>query len=79
MEEIKTKIKNFLERFFRKQELKDEDDMFSLGVVNSLFAMQLVTFLEKEFKIKITNKDLNPDNFRTIQNIAIFVEGKLTA
>lgn len=77
MMEIEPKLRGFLNKFFRKHELKKDEDMFNLGFVNSLFAMQLVMFLEKEFKIRIETKDLNMDNFRTIGNIVKLVENKL--
>jgi acyl carrier protein len=76
MENSKVKIKAFLSRFFRKHELMDEEDIFSLGFVNSLFAMQLVMFLEKEFSISIDNKDLDFENFRTINSIVTLIEKK---
>lgn len=76
MEEAKIKLKSFLSRFFRKHELTDDEDIFSLGFVNSLFAMQLVMFLEKEFVIKIDNKDLDLSNFRTINTILDLIKCK---
>ena len=76
MEEIKNKLRTFLNRFFRKQELGDNDDIFALGFVNSLFAMQLVMFLEKEFGLRVENEDLDINNFRSIQAIADFVSSK---
>lgn len=78
MNETKTKVRQFLARFFRKHELGDNEDIFSLGFVNSLFAMQLVMFLEKEFSIRIDNKDLNFQNFNTVNAIAEFVEAKVS-
>lgn len=77
MDETKTKVKAFLSRFFRKHELGDDEDIFSLGFVNSLFAMQLVMFLEKEFNLRVDNKDLDLKNFRSINSIAGFVECKM--
>ncbi|WP_291567192.1 MULTISPECIES: acyl carrier protein [unclassified Clostridium] len=77
--EIKEKVKIFLSRFFKKHELKDDEDIFSLGFINSLFAMQLVMFLEKEFNIKVDNNDLDFDNFRTIDAIVNFVQSKVTS
>lgn len=77
MEEHKQKVRTFLNRFFRKHELTDDEDIFALGFVNSLFAMQLVMFLEKEFTIRIENKDLDLNNFRTINSIAGFISQKL--
>jgi methoxymalonate biosynthesis acyl carrier protein len=76
MDEVKVKIKAFLSRFFRKHELQDDEDLFALGFLNSLFAMQLVMFLEKEFEVRIENKDLDLNNFRTINTIAGLVEAK---
>lgn len=76
MENAKLKVKAFLNKFFRKHELQDDEDIFSLGFVNSLFAMQLVMFLEKEFGIRVENKDLDLGNFRTINAINEFIERK---
>jgi acyl carrier protein len=66
MNDNKVKIKKFLSRYVRNYDLKDDTDIFGGGLVNSLFAMQLITYLEKEFAITIENKDLKLDNFRTI-------------
>ena len=76
MEEAKAKVRTFLARFFRKHELRDDEDIFALGFVNSLFAMQLVMFLEKEFAVKVDNKDLDFDNFRSINAIIGLIERK---
>lgn len=76
MEENKEKVKKFLSRFFKKHELADEEDIFELGFVNSLFSMQLVLFIEKEFGIVIDNKDLELNNFRTINSITKLIDKK---
>ena len=48
--EIRQKTKAFMAVHFKNYDLQDDDDIFSLGFVNSLFAMQLVMFVEKEFE-----------------------------
>lgn len=73
MEDIRPKITNFLKKFFPAVELSDDQDIFALGFVNSLFAMQLVLFVEKEFSITIENEELDIDNFRSIQAISELV------
>lgn len=78
MEEHKAKIRGFLSRFLRTHTLQDEEDIFALGSVNSLFAMQLVMFIEKEFEITVENEDLEIENFRTIQDIGRFIERKMS-
>lgn len=74
--EVKNKIGDFLSRFFRGHDLKDDEDIFSLGFVNSLFAMQLVMFIEDEFNIRVDDNDLEPDTFRTINNMVKLIENK---
>jgi len=46
-------------------QISGSDDIFALGFVNSLFAMELVMFIEKEFAVTIPNGELQIDNFRT--------------
>ena len=73
MEEMEAR-KEIIRKFFaekRKKEVPDDDtDLFEIGFVDSLFAIEIVVFLEKEFKIKIKNKEITKDNFRNINNIA---------
>jgi len=76
MENTKAKVKEFLSRTFRNYDLQDDEDIFSLGFVTSLFAMELVLFVEKSFHISIDNDDLEIENFRTIRAITSLVERK---
>lgn len=76
MQDVSTKVRAFLARFFQNIELKDDQDIFAMGFVNSLFAMQLVLFVENEFGISVENDDLDIDNFRTISAITHLVERK---
>ena len=76
MEDIRSKIKVFINRFFQNVELQDDQDIFSMGFVNSLFAMQLVMFVENNFGIAIENEDLDIDNFRTVDAIVKLIEHK---
>ena len=77
--EFKMRIAGYLARFFPGHELKDHEDIFSLGFITSMFALQLVIFVEREFNITIFNEDLELDNFRSIHAIAHLVERKLAA
>lgn len=70
------KVRNFISRYVRVSELENDDDIFKAGSVNSLFAMQLIVFLENEFKIKVENDDLDMKNFCTINSILDFINKK---
>src|SRR6266567_9460757 len=76
MEDIRTKTKAFLAGFFQNIDLQDDQDIFALGFVNSLFAMQLVLFVENGFGIAVEDVDLDIDNFRTINAIVALIERK---
>ncbi|MEO4052788.1 acyl carrier protein [Solibacillus sp. CAU 1738] len=78
MPETKIKIKSYISKFSKNYELTDDEDVFSTGFVNSLFSMQLVMFIEKEFNLKVENKDLDLANFRTINSIVSFIHKKHT-
>jgi acyl carrier protein len=75
--EIKLKLDTFLSTHLRNKELTCDQDIFALGLVNSLFAMQLVTFVEKEFGITVEQEDLEIENFSTINAIANLVCRKI--
>ncbi len=76
MNDVQAKIKEFLSRYFRNHDLQPDEDIFALGFVNSLLAMQLVNFVEKEFGVTIADEDLDLDNFRTLRAIDSLVERK---
>lgn len=76
MNQIQVRIKTFLSKFFGNHDLQPGEDIFTLGFVNSMFAMQLVLFVEQEFQIAIENEDLEFENFRTINSIANLIESK---
>lgn len=72
-------VKAFLSRHVRGVDVKDSDDIFAMGLVSSMFAMQLVEFIEKRFQIEIGPDDLEMDNFRTINAISALIERKAGA
>jgi acyl carrier protein len=78
-EDTKARIRSYIQRLLPGHTLRDDEDMFALGFVNSLFALQLVLFIEQEFGITIDSDDLEIDKFRTIDALAQFVESKTSA
>jgi acyl carrier protein len=73
---VKAKTRAFITKFFPQHDLRNDEDIFALGFVNSLFALQLVMFVEKEFCMTVEDDDLSIDNFRSIDAIAALVERK---
>jgi len=73
------RIMAYMQRFFPGHELREDEDIFALGFVNSMFAMQLVTFVEHEFGIALETEDLEIDNFRTVKALGGLVGRKTAA
>ncbi|MBQ8524833.1 MAG: acyl carrier protein [Clostridia bacterium] len=67
-------LKFFIEKNKADDNLTWDTDLLAGGYVNSLFALEIVMYLEKEFKIRIKRKDINDENFRTINNMTALVE-----
>lgn len=54
-----------------------DDEIFNGGYGSSLFAMELVAFVESHFGIVIDESDLDIDNFQSVTRIAALVGRKL--
>lgn len=73
---INSKVCEFLGKFFNVNEVDENDNIFEKGLVSSLFAMQLVQFIEDEFDIEVENDELDLENFKSIHAIVSFIENK---
>ena len=73
---VKETIRNFILDSINIPNLTDDDNLFESGIVNSLFAVQLMTFIEKSFNIEVTMDDLSMENFESVNATASFVERK---
>jgi acyl carrier protein len=76
MNKIKTDINEFIVRFAGSVELNGNDNFFELGIVNSLFAMQLIAYLEEKYSICISNDEIKLENFSSINAILALLESK---
>lgn len=56
----------------------DENTPFhESGILDSMGFLELITFVETKFAIKIPNSELNPENFYTLRKMSSFFEEKL--
>ena len=54
-----------------------ETELLKSKHINSLFALQIVMFVENEFQVKLSRKEISPDNFHSINAIAALVDSHL--
>jgi len=70
---VKATIRSFILSSIAIANLDDDADLFESGIVNSLFAVQLMTFIEKTFAIEMGINDLEIDNFKSLNATTGFV------
>jgi len=73
---IKETIKQFILRSIDFAQLEDDENLFESGLVNSLFAVQLMTFIEKTFSLEVGMDDLDIENFKSLGATTAFVMKK---
>jgi len=72
---IESKIKDFFIEKRRAAGLENDTDLFKGGYIDSLFAFEMVVYLEETFGVRIPDTAITEDNFRTLGAIAALVEG----
>lgn len=79
----KEKVKAFIEENLIKYDdetsFSDEDNIFTMGFVNSLFAMKLLNYIESEFSITVESDEMELSNFSSVNNIDSFLNRKVDA
>ena len=71
------RIKKFLaQQFPATKNVGNEDPLLKNGLIDSLGILEVVTFLEKEFGIVVSDEELLPENFESVQSLSSFVQQK---
>lgn len=77
---IKSDVKAYiLEEFLPGENpdaLTDETELITHGVLDSLSTMQLVTFIEEQYSVKVAAHEMNADNLNTLSDIASLIASK---
>jgi acyl carrier protein len=60
----------------RKQRIRNSDALLESGIIDSQGVLEVVAFIERKHSIVVTDEELVPENFQTIDHIAAFIAGK---
>lgn len=78
---VETEVRAFIVENFlfgdESQPLAKETSLMDNDLVDSTGILELVTFLEERFAIRVADADMIPANLDSIARIAAFVAGKL--
>jgi methoxymalonate biosynthesis acyl carrier protein len=56
-----------------KTPVRPEQDLFADGMINSMFALELVVHIENKFDVEVEGRDLDMANFRSVNAMANLV------
>ncbi len=76
---MKNKIREFVCRttFSDPKRIKDATLLFDEGIFDSMGLLNLISFLEEDFSVKIDDSELDAANFGSIDAITSFLVRKL--
>lgn len=81
-DEVLDRVRRFILVEFplaRSQTIRDGDSLLDGGVIDSMGAVEVVTFIETEFRITVSDEEMVSDNFESISSLADFVHERITA
>lgn len=78
--DIKGKIKNYILESFLfttdQNAIKDTDSFLEKGFIDSTGILEVISFIEEQFKIKVKDDEMIPENLDSIDQIVAFVQRK---
>ena len=79
--DIKEKIRQFIiDNFFFgsiSESFADADSFLDNGIIDSTGILELIEFIEENFKITTENDELIPENLDSLNNVTHFVQKKM--
>ena len=80
MDDIREKLVQFFEENFMVElddNFSDDDSFLENGILDSTGVLELVTFLEETFGIKVEDEELIPENLDSLNNLKQYIESKV--
>jgi acyl carrier protein len=79
---MKDKVRKFIETNFYVPEgepLADEASLIDRGVIDSTGVLELIGFLQDEYKIEVADDEMVPENLDSIARIEAYLQRRLAA
>ncbi len=76
---LKDIISQDLDANLVREEISDDIPLFEEGLgLDSVILVELISLIEKEFKIQFSDEELNPESFNTVKVLADVISSKQT-
>ena len=81
--QVKSEIRHFItENFLYGQDdntLGDDVSFLEFGIIDSTGVLELVSFVQNKYKIRVSDEELVPANFDSLKLLASFIEKKIAS
>lgn len=57
--------------------VEPDENLFKMGLLDSMLLIRLVEQLERDFQIRVADREMSPDYFLSLDRIGLFVQHKL--
>ena len=78
--EIEAELKHFIvQNFLYGQDdnsLTEHDSFLEKGIIDSTGVLELVSFVEEKFNVKVKDEEMIPENLDSINNLVKFIKSK---
>jgi acyl carrier protein len=73
--QIEREVRGFITKELERQldGVRDDESLLEAGVIDSLGVLSLVSFIERRYGIAVTEDEMMPENFDSIEAIAGFI------
>lgn len=81
MADTKKQLRDYIVENFlfgdTETEFSDTDSFMEKGIIDSTGILEVITYIEENFDIKIEDDELIPENLDSITNIVNFIDRKI--
>ena len=79
-EEVKKVVRQFIVDTFlfgsEDEPFGDNDSFLEKGIIDSTGVLELIEFIEENYGINVEDDELVPDNFDSLDNVAVYINRK---
>jgi len=83
MKDVKKQVRIYILNNFLmggdRDGLKDEDSFLEHRILDSTGFIELVTYIEQQFSVRVEDEEIIPENFDSLNNIAAYLQRKSSA
>jgi acyl carrier protein len=73
--QIEREVREFISKELAREldTIRDDESLLEAGVIDSVGVLSLVSFIEHRYRIAVTDDEMMPENFDSIEAIAGFI------